>query len=170
MDQKNSQNHIKMSNFQSLISKYKKGNVLVFMSFCLCLVAWPGTKVLLEGKESQARHKAEILSYQLAQLYQENRPSLVQKDSELAISQRGPASVTDSGAIDFRTEGLLGKDPWGQAYKYKVLGSDVDSVRLQIKSSGPDQKFEIAENAEEKSYQSPGDDVVWVFQVPINKN
>jgi hypothetical protein len=161
----------KVSIFQSLREYTEDSKIRLFAIFCALLMAWPVTQIMTGGKETQVRHKAEILSYQLAQLYQESRPSLKQIGDQAGSDKvRGPASVSDSQATDFRAEGLLGKDPWGQAYEYKILNSEIDSVSLQIRSSGPDRKFEVSTNSEESSLSSSGDDLLMVFKVPINKN
>lgn len=90
-----------------------------------------------EEKLIRARTKAEVLAYQVAQLYRESLPT------QQALG-RGPASVTALSEV--AAEGLMGQDPWGHAYTYKISPMADGKLRVEMRSAGPD-KVEGRESA-----------------------
>jgi hypothetical protein len=73
-------------------------------------------------KESvkNSKSKAEILGYQIAQIY---RDQLLE---ETQTSKRGPASAK----VDFKKEGLIGSDASGKPFKYKILEEGPNTLRV----------------------------------------
>lgn len=53
---------------------------------------------------------------------------------EIGNSQsRMPAAIESSSPA----EGLMGQDPWGHAFKYKIV-SEGEKLRVEMRSAGPD--------------------------------
>ena len=112
----------------------------VFPLICLTLLV--GLAVLPLGRGSseekvlRARAKAEVLAYQVAQLYKE---SLVSSE-DFTTTGRGPASVRapiGAPAAATPAEGLMGQDPWGQAYRYRIVAAEDGKVSVEMRSLGP---------------------------------
>lgn len=83
-----------------------------------------------EEKMIKARTKAEVLAYQVAQLYRESLPA------QQGLG-RGPASVDSSLNGEVAAEGLMGQDPWGHAYTYKISPMSDGKLRVEMRSAGP---------------------------------
>lgn len=153
----------------SMLKSSRTLNALGLGIIALGFVIWPINDFVRQDKSGMARRKAEILSYQLAQLYQENSNSDQTQTQNLSL--RGPASVSPSNEqlVEFKSEGLLGSDPWGQAFEYKILNVDEKAIRLQIRSAGPDHKFSSAKVFESDSISQNrnDDDLTMVYQVPL---
>lgn len=98
----------------------------------LLLVIAPAGRHAQEAQVVRAKQSAEVLGLQLAQVYNK-----VQKS-------RGPASAEDSE--EFKGEGLIGLDPWGQPYKYNVLKTDQGIARVVITSDGPPEGTTVSQN------------------------
>ena len=110
--------------------------VLIFM-----LVLVPTGKHANENQIVRARQNAEVLGLQLAQIYTQSK------------SNRGPASASELEG-DFKGEGLIGLDPWGQPYKYNILKTDQGVARIVVMSDGPgltDPQSQSGLNADESS-------------------
>lgn len=93
-----------------------------------------------EDLQLKARSQAEILAYQVVQLYRDNQGS-----SERNLdSSRSPASVLSRGASEGSralpiSEGLMGRDPWGQAFAYRIQSSESsEGLIVEVSSYGPD--------------------------------
>lgn len=89
---------------------------------------------------------------------------------------RGPASVgvpTNGNARAFNSlEGVMGRDPWGRPYRYKLLrSSGGQPVRILVWSEGPNERsdtrsseFDIALSTPRGSIRFGGDDIGFVFR------
>lgn len=117
-----------------------------------------------DSKSVRARQKAEILGYQLLQIYQEN----LDGSSENQKSSRSIASI-DNDQVEFKPDGLMGMDPWGQPYHYSIQKAGRDQVRVVIWSKGPDQKDDSQRSsAGESLFSSKSDDVQIVLNIPVD--
>jgi hypothetical protein len=138
------------------------------VGFSLAIIATPWNRSLSEVNSEKALQRAEIVGYQLVQLYRE-----AAKDSEMPNKAgRAPASVAPD-ASDLRTIGSMGTDPWGQAYHYRILSADQNKLRVLVWSSGPDQAVQSTEldNEDIKLKTQPafsGDDVGVVMTMSLN--
>lgn len=98
------------------------------LALLLCFALIPFGRTSPEEKIVRARAKAEVLAYQVAQLFRESaRPN-----EDAAHASRGPASIDPAPA-----EGLMGQDPWGHAYTYKIV-PEGEKLRVEMRSAGPD--------------------------------
>lgn len=111
----------------------------------LCLGLLMGLTVLPLGRSSpeekvvRARAKAEVLAYQVAQLYKESLAG----SEDFSTDGRGPASVRapiQAGTPMPPAEGLMGQDPWGQPYRYKIESLEDGKLSVQMRSMGPGRK------------------------------
>jgi len=121
---------------------------LICLSLLVVLAVLPVGRSSPEEKVVRARAKAEVLAYQVAQLYKE---SLVVSE-DFTTSGRGPASVRvpiATLATATPAEGLMGQDPWGQAYRYRILPRDDGKLSVEMRSLGPS-----------RGAQESGDDIV----------
>lgn len=102
------------------------------MGVILSLAFVPWGRSSPEEKVLKARARAEVLAYQVAQLYRES----LNDQQVVPASQRGPASIP---AAEDATpaEGLMGQDPWGRAYSYRIVPVN-GRLRVEMKSAGPD--------------------------------
>ena len=107
----------------------------------LCLFLLVGLAVMPLGRGSpekkviQARAKAEVLAYQVAQLYKES----MAPSEDFVTSGRGPASVRMPLASPSNlapAEGLMGQDPWGRPYRYKIEAQADGRVSVEMRSWG----------------------------------
>lgn len=99
-------------------------------------------------------------------------------EQALPAPSRRPASVSapgNDGAPTFSlSEGVMGKDPWGRPYKYKLLRSmDGQPVRILVWSEGANQtsdtefsEFEVALPAPTHKIRFGGDDIGFAYQKP----
>jgi type II secretory pathway pseudopilin PulG len=96
-----------------------------------------------EEKVLRARSKAEVLAYQVAQLYRESLSTPADFSSESSANSlpepksggsRSPASIPSASPA----EGMMGEDPWGRAYYYRILIAEDGRLRIEMKSAGPD--------------------------------
>ncbi|HRO66020.1 MAG TPA: hypothetical protein PL182_00495 [Pseudobdellovibrionaceae bacterium] len=107
----------------------------------ICLTLLVGLAILPLGRSSpeekvvRARAKAEVLAYQVAQLYKES----LMGSEDFTTAGRGPASVrAPIGTANVTpAEGLMGQDPWGQAYRYRIVATDDGKVAVEMRSLGP---------------------------------
>lgn len=106
------------------------------------IIATPWNRSLQDSKSDECRQKAEVVGYQVAQIFREASKARVQKDS---VDTRGPASVAPMGLESQRSTGSMGLDPWGQPYKYRILSSTPTHVRIVVWSSGPNKTAETLE-------------------------
>lgn len=126
-------------------------STLVVLAVCGLLTsrAWKDSPI--EDNE-KAMRRAEGLAYQLMDIHR-----AAQKDS------RAPASSS--------SEGLIGSDPWGQPYRYRVLNhaakpedKKAQEYKLVIWSQGPNKKADtddskLDSDRDKVAVQFDGDDV-----------
>lgn len=148
--------------------KVRLSNILgvIFLSLILLiLISVPWGTAWNESKVLRARNKAEVLGYQLAQLYQEN----FKKTLEGPKGLRNIAS-TDTDMVEFKPEGLMGIDPWGQPYKYSIQQVSPEQLRVTIWSMGPNLKDDTEANDPNKSrFLSRTDDIQIVLNIPVSQ-
>lgn len=94
--------------------------VLGLTTFAALLVATPWNRSLEDSRVELARQKAEIVGYQLVQIYR-----------EAASEKRGrqPASIEGD---QLRLTGSLGQDPWGKPYRYRILNNPTQSKTMRV--------------------------------------
>ncbi len=121
---------------------------------------------LRDDRPERAQFGAEALAHQIAS----GGLAEMKNDAEVESStNRGPASVS-SGALNLY-EGLLGKDPWGQPFHYKLVrANDGRASRIVVWSDGADKKSDnalsdsdIALNLSSDDIRFQGDDVGFVY-------
>jgi type II secretory pathway pseudopilin PulG len=139
---KNEQNH-KLGFIQLAV-----GFGLLALVGLISLPSW--IRHLEEEKVIDAQRHAEILGYQVFEIYGEAARNTY---SIPASSSRSPASAQPAVA------GSIGKDPWGQPYRYKILSSSGSELKLQVWSAGPNKRFETADEPGTESDTYLGDDV-----------
>lgn len=103
---------------------------LVGLGLLISLAFFPFGRLSGEDVVIKNRARAEVLAYEVAQLYRE---SLTQPAKS---NTRGPAS--EAGPVD----GFIGLDTWGNAYRYSIIPSTGNLLRIEIRSAGPNGKFE----------------------------
>ncbi|MCX7978210.1 MAG: hypothetical protein N2578_04335, partial [Bdellovibrionaceae bacterium] len=106
--------------------------LFIFTLVTVSLIPWPG----LSGDEErlQAKLRAEVLGYQVGQLYIEQ---LQEQGSFSSISgsHRGPASTASPEAEE--SSGLMGSDPWGRPFFYRVTRDSEGRTWVVMWSNGP---------------------------------
>ncbi len=149
----------------------KSSSMLIL--FCLvglsmAIIAIPWKRGGSDGASAKALQRAEIVGYQLVQLYREASKNI----HDSAKTARGPASAGPSIA-DLRTTGTMGTDDWGQPFHYRILSTEQSKLRVLIWSSGPDKSVQTAE-LENEDIQLPvqptfaGDDLGVVMSMSVN--
>lgn len=88
---------------------------LVGLSVFVALTPWDSASRL--GKKGTAKQKAEVVGYQILQNY---RSTIAHTVSPIEAQARGIASASTPVEDVFKKEGVIGLDPWGQPYSYKV--------------------------------------------------
>ncbi len=150
----------------------KSSNILVMLGLlglCLSIISTPWNRGITDPNSTKALQRAEIVGYQLVQLYRE----AAKVDSTTALkASRGPASVS-SEVPELRTIGTMGLDPWGQPFHYRILSADQNKLRVLVWSSGPNQSVESNELVDEdfKLSTQPtfsGDDIGVVMMMSVN--
>ena len=142
--------------------------VIGLVGFSLAIIATPWNRDLQANKAEKALQKAEVVGYQIVQLYRE-----ATKDDIAQISgTRSPASVEASDKL-IRTTGTMGQDPWGQPFRYRLLNADKSKIRILVWSAGPNQLAETSdlENEEKPLMAQPtygGDDLGLVLTLSQN--
>lgn len=89
----------------------------------------------------RARGRAEVLAYQVAQLYREN----VQSSTGPESSSMGPAYVrlpSSAAGMPAPAQGVMGRDPWGRPFRYEVREQADSQIEVRMVSAGPDGIFE----------------------------
>ncbi|WII70778.1 hypothetical protein QJS83_09930 [Bdellovibrio sp. 22V] len=136
------------------IQEFKSTSVLALLGlvgFSAAIIATPWNRQMADSKVETARQKAEVVGYQVVQIYRE--ASKPQSPAEKA-GKRVPASVSESSvAENLRSTGTMGTDPWGQPYRYRILSaSPAGKMRILVWSTGPNKKVETADlDNEDKS-------------------
>lgn len=138
------------------------------VSISLLIISTPWNRAVTDNKTEKTMQRAEIVGYQLVQLYREASKSMHGN----VKSARGPAS-TAIDISDLRTTGTMGLDDWGQPFRYRILSTDQNKLRVLIWSSGPDKKVQTAEleNEEVLLPVQPsfiGDDIGVVMAMSVN--
>lgn len=132
------------------------------------------TEAARDDRSERAKFGAEALAHQMAST-RLALPEEAVNSAKIPSSNRGPASIeakTEPGPAMNRYEGALGLDPWGKAYRYKLLRSGDNKVlRIVVWSSGPDQIQDTNFADGDLSPEIPsvrlsfkGDDVGFVYQ------
>jgi type II secretory pathway pseudopilin PulG len=138
--------------------------ILGLVGVSLAIIATPWNRQFQDSKVETALHKAEVVGYQVVQIYREASKSSMPNDK----SNRTPASVSPEESAfpaDLRSTGTMGTDPWGSPFHYRILSADKSgNVRILVWSSGPNQKAETAQLEDEEAVISgqpsyAGDDI-----------
>lgn len=138
------------------------------------IVATPWNRQIQDSRIEAARQKAEVVGYQVAQIYREAANS---EASLQEVSGRKPASTGGEGGIsmeNLRSTGTMGIDPWGEPYRYRILSAGAPgAVRVLIWSGGPNKKVETANLDDEEIQVSEqpvyfGDDMGVLLRVSQN--
>ncbi len=138
--------------------------IIGLVSFSLAIIATPWNRQFQDSRVETALHKAEVVGYQVVQIYREASKT----PSEIDKNTRGPASVSPQGSefpSNLRSTGTMGTDPWGAPFRYRILSADsAGNVRILVWSSGPNQKVETAMLDDEEAVISgqpsyAGDDI-----------
>jgi type II secretory pathway pseudopilin PulG len=153
-----------MKNKENRGLSYK--NILFVSSFAglmgfMAVPSW--TKHRDEDRVLNAKRQAEVLGYQVFEIYREAARNTRQE----ALNLRAPASVepVEAEALKFRDAGSIGADPWGQPYRYKILSSVGEQIKVQIWSAGPNKIFETDDKPGVAAESYTGDDVGVVLTV-----
>ncbi|WP_413289672.1 hypothetical protein [Bdellovibrio sp. HCB337] len=122
----------------------------------LAIPSW--TRQREEDRLINAKRHAEVLGYQVFEIYREASRSAVTAEM---VSSRSPASMRTTGgdSLNFRDAGSIGNDPWGQPYRYKILSANADQLKVQIWSAGPNKAFETKDDPGTPADSYIGDDV-----------
>lgn len=146
----------------------KSSSILVLLGLlglCGIIIFTPWNRHMQDSQVGLAVQKAEVVGYQVIQIYNE---SLKGSQSKSEKSARVPASVDSSAAFQagsIRSVGTMGQDPWGEPFHYRLLASDKPGyVRILVWSTGPNLRVESAQlEDEEKSIEGQpvygGDDL-----------
>lgn len=135
---------------------------LVFMSSLAGLMGFMAvpswTRQRDEDRVVNAKRHAEVLGYQVFEIYRE---AAINTRPGVSNSSRTPASVApvEGEPLNFREAGSIGNDPWGQPYRYKILSVQDKQMRVQIWSAGPNKLFETDDKAGVAAESYTGDDV-----------
>ncbi|AFX99918.1 hypothetical protein [Bdellovibrio bacteriovorus] len=160
--------------------EFKSSGVLALLGlvgFSTAIIATPWNRQIQDSKSETARQKAEVVGYQVVQIYREASKNTVSEDK---AGGRLPASVSEDksalNAENLRSTGTMGTDPWGQPYRYRILSGAADAagkIKILVWSSGPNQKIETASlDDEAKSLDTQplyeGDDLGVLLSVSHN--
>lgn len=155
--------------------EFKSSGVLALLGlvgFSAAIIATPWNRQMQDSRVEVALQKAEVVGYQVVQIYREAAKNSHTSDSP---SGRIPASVGEASvAENLRSTGLMGTDPWGVPFRYRILSSDkAGHVRILVWSSGPNKKAETIalDNEEVAVTEQPvysGDDVGVLLSVTQN--
>lgn len=132
--------------------------LFAIVGFCSFLVIPTLNRQRDEDKIVNAKRQAEILGYQVFEIYHEAARNQVPQDVN---SSRGVASVKslDEAGSGLLEGGSIGNDPWGQPYRYKILNADQSQLKVQIWSAGPNRVFETKDQPGVAADSYAGDDV-----------
>lgn len=94
--------------------------IMVLLGLGIFFYSYPFNQHSDQANVKNSKDKAEILSYQIAQIY---------RDKILESNQgRGPASEKQS----FKSEGVIGEDALGRPFKYRVQEEGSNKLRVII--------------------------------------
>lgn len=143
----------------------------VFMSSLVGLLGFMAvpswTKQRDEDRVVSAKRHAEVLGYQVFEIYRE----AARNTHPEVTNSRAPASVgpAEAAPMNFRDAGSIGNDPWGQPYRYKILSANLQSadepMKVQIWSAGPNKLFETDDKPGSAAESYIGDDVGLVLSM-----
>ncbi|MBK9322189.1 MAG: hypothetical protein IPM97_04390 [Bdellovibrionaceae bacterium] len=122
------------------------------------------TRQRKEEMEVSAKRQAEVLGYQVFEIYSDAARNASVLD---LVGSRSPASLKaiDGDISNLRESGSIGSDPWGQPYRYKILSAALDQLRVQIWSAGPNKTFETSDRPGIPADSYDGDDVGLVLSL-----
>lgn len=129
--------------------EFKSSGVLALLGlvgFSTAIIATPWNRQIQDSRSENARQKAEVVGYQVVQIYREASKTQASGDKS---SGRLPASVSEEHSLspeNLRSTGTMGMDPWGQPYRYRILSTEAKTgkIRILVWSTGPNQKIETA--------------------------
>jgi len=135
-----------------------KSTSMIFMLLSIGAIFVLLLKVIYGGhgvaEKDLLEKKAHIVGLQVMQIYIDHRQMTHQAPAQLADSKiRGIASVGESAVeYNFPNEGLIGVDPWGNSFKYRIQEASEPGgrARISIYSKGPPSKL-ITKTLEEDS-------------------
>jgi hypothetical protein len=127
------------------------GAIVSVLLIVLCIGAV--TAAWSRGNESRdkekALKKAEVVGYQIAQLFRESAEGEL---SSLPTGSRSPASAAPKEFEDFRKVGTMSLDPWGQAYHYRLISADPKgTLKILVWSAGPNGIIETPQLKDEET-------------------
>lgn len=129
------------------------------LGVCLVIVLFPWNYNFKEAGNLRALQGAEVVGYQVVQLYQEAMKVRVaqQLPTQPTSSSfsRVPASVKSQNTLDLssiRVTGTMGQDPWGRAYHYRFINLDQKNVQILVWSTGPNGSVETPELDDGEDY------------------
>lgn len=79
---------------------------------------------------SKVKERAEILGYQVAQIYQD----AIKTRPNSSILSRNLSSISD---VPDKKSGVISLDPWGQPYHFKITDQEDSSIKINVWSDGP---------------------------------
>jgi len=138
------------------------------VTLSLVIISMPWNRQSQDPQAIQALQKAEVVGYQVVQIYREAAKA------ESASGSRSPASVDSTVPLSqLRTTGTMGMDPWGMPYHYRILSSEKQKIRILVWSSGPNKRVESTslDNENQPVPRTPnysGDDVGLILTVSQN--
>lgn len=118
--------------------------VLGLLGFSVMVIAAPWKRFESNSNSEQALQKAEVVGYQVAQIFREaTKPLSLSVSNPRSPGNRIPAS-TESKIEGIRSVGTISMDPWGQPYHYRILSFDKNrATKILVWSTG---KNKISEN------------------------
>lgn len=140
-------------------------SLLGLVALAAGIVVMPWNREIQDSRIEMARQKAEVVGYQVAQIYREAAGAEVGLAKK---SDRNPASVAAVEGFsmeNLRSTGTMGIDPWGEPYRYRILSATkAGEVRVLVWSLGPNKKADTQglENEEQAIKEQPvylGDDM-----------
>lgn len=136
------------------IQEVRSSGMLLIMGLVglsMVIVATPWNRQFQDSRTEAALQKAEIVGYQVVQIYREASKSSMSENN----GGRNPASIAPLEGefpANLRSTGTMGTDPWGAPYRYRILSADqVGNVRILVWSTGPNQKAETIKLDDEEA-------------------
>lgn len=101
-----------------------------------------------QEERQKALKKAEVVGYQIAQLFRESA------EKDLTVSSVGTRMPASAVAPDeFRRVGTMSLDPWGQPYQYRLLTTDPKGpMKVLVWSAGPNKTIESSHLKDEEGH------------------
>jgi type II secretory pathway pseudopilin PulG len=164
-----------MDKFQALKTSGLIGMVSLILVIGI-MVLWPWQLDTRSAEIVRAKQKAEIVAYQIVQIYKEaqldSSPAqpVAQKRGMASVNSAGYSQVQAGGVLhEFRNAGVMGTDPWGQPYQYRILNLET-GPRLIVWSTGPNKvldnpDFQSEDVHEALALPKNGDDIRVVLAI-----